>query len=47
MINENEWPVCIKAASTVYGPHTLDAYLQQFPTLVQSMIDVSWKKILL
>merc|ERR1719229_1688793 len=27
-----------EAASTIYGPHTLSAYLQQYEILVQAMI---------
>jgi neutral ceramidase len=30
-----------EAASTLYGPHTLDAYLQHYPTLVDALLKVS------
>jgi neutral ceramidase len=31
-----------EAASTLYGPHTLEAYLQHYPILVESLLDVSF-----
>lgn len=31
-----------EAASTIYGPHTLDAYLQHYPVLAAAIVEVSF-----